>query len=68
MARVESEHIRHLLKTARSKVTLRRTKSKYSFSLSIRPLGEIALFGKFGGADFGRIVGVEEEVQFVPQE
>jgi hypothetical protein len=38
MARVESEHIRHLLKTARSNVTSRRTKSKHYFSLSVRPI------------------------------
>jgi hypothetical protein len=36
MVRVESKHIGHLLKTARSNVTPRRTKSKHYFSLSVR--------------------------------
>ena len=36
MVRVESKHIGHLLKTARSNVTPRRTKSKYYFSLYVR--------------------------------
>ena len=36
IARVEGEHIRHLLKTARGKVSSRRTKSKHYFSPYLR--------------------------------